>query len=105
MMRPRAGPPGAGNIGDALSMVAQASVLCRQAAAMMPHGAKELTELNRCIGILNKIGPSAQQIGPQTVTQAQQGVASLIRNVLGNRSRQMMAQNPQPQSSLPQPGA
>jgi hypothetical protein len=105
MMRPqRTTPPGAGNAGDAMSAIAQASVILRQASANLPHGSKELTELNRAIGILNKIAPSAAQIGPQTVTQAQQGLSGLIRAVLGNRSRQMMQQNPQPQPTTPQPG-
>jgi hypothetical protein len=107
MMRPpgqQQTPPGAGNVGDALSIVASCAGELNRALGMFPHGSKERGEINRCIGILNKIGPSQGQIGPQNITQMQQGVAAAIRNILGGRARQMQAQNPQPMPTTPQPG-
>jgi hypothetical protein len=97
--------PGAGNIGDALAKCAQASDMLKKALLSFPHGSREAGEVNRCIGILQKIGPSTSpELAQTNQTDARDQLQNAVQMALAGRAMQIRGQNPQQVPSASAPG-
>ncbi|HEX8828143.1 MAG TPA: hypothetical protein VF778_08525 [Xanthobacteraceae bacterium] len=104
MQRMRPSMPGAGNIGDALAKCAQAAQLLKQAMLGFPHGSKEGNEVNRCLGILGKIGPAGNDVAQTNVTGIRDQLRQAVQMALANRARQVQGANPSQPPTTAAPG-
>jgi len=96
--------PGAGNIADGLQTCAQAHDLLREALSKFPRDSQQAKEVNRCIGILQKIGPTTQGGGLQQTNQtdARDQLQKAVQMALAGPANQIRGQNPQ---QVPMPSA
>jgi len=97
--------PGAGNVGDALQKVADATRLLQQAAGALPHQSKEALDLNKAIGMLLKIGPSQASVQQTSITGMRDQLQQMIQGALAGRAGGIMGQNPQQPPTAALPGA
>jgi hypothetical protein len=97
--------PGAGNVGDALQKIADATRMQQDAAGSLPHGSKEGQELNRAIGMLMKIGPQQSAVQQTSITGARDALQHMIQGALAGRAGGIMQGNPQQPPATGLPGA